>query len=147
MAFNLKKYAKGEYDPNRPNSTTERQLVQRNKKEKEKESDTITEEQLETSRVPEKEQTLEALLDKNRTGAAEAITEGMLDKKKGDFDIKFRNKDTYDGDINKLEEKRLANDPVEDEKYEVLSETKKGLRWWEKTDSPDGLILANKKKA
>ena len=141
----MRKYQQNGYKPNHPNATTEKQLVQENKKESE--PNTVTEKQLEPDRVPEKEQTLEAQLDKTRTGAAESTTEGMLDSSKGSFDIKYRDESAYDGDINKLEEKRLDNDPVEDEKYETLSETKKDLRWWENTNSPDKLILANKKKA
>lgn len=34
--------------------------------------------------------------------------------------------------MNKLEEKRLLADPVEDEKYEDASVTPKQFRWWKR---------------
>lgn len=72
----------------------------------------------------------------------DAITiEGRLNKAKPRFDIKHRNEDAYTGDINKLEEKRVASDKSEDEKYELASDTPKALRWWE-TKTNDGLKLA-----
>jgi len=91
----------------------------------------ITEEQLETGRVGEKDVTIEALLDKGRDNSDFEIIERKLDTKKAAFDIKLRNPDAYEGDMNKLEEKRLSDDPVEDEVYEAASETPAKIRWWE----------------
>lgn len=93
----------------------------------------IGEAQLEDSRVPEKETTIEGLLEQKRTASSDfAIIERQLDTKKGEFGNKLRNASAYEGDINKLEEKRLLNDPVEEEKYKDASVTPDGLRWWEK---------------
>jgi len=145
--FNLYKQQKSEksdFEPNHPTAFTEKQLNEKNKGEKEK--NIITEKQLDENRFPVEETTLEGLLEKTRTGSAYSTTEALLDNTKANFDIKFRDESAYSGDINKLEEKRLANNPVEDEKYESLSEVPKKLRWWE-GKSPDGLKVANKKKA
>ena len=90
-----------------------------------------TEEQLKPDRVPEKDCTIEALLDQGRSDSGFEIIERKLNTKKAEFDIKLRNPEAYEGDINKLEEKRLSNDPVEDEPYEAASETPTKLRWWE----------------
>ena len=91
----------------------------------------VTEEQLSPNRVEEKDVTLEGLLNQNRGDNDFEIIERKLDTKKASFDIKLRNPEAYEGDINKLEEKRLLNDPVEDELYEAASETPTKLRWWE----------------
>ena len=102
----------------------------------------ITEEQLEANRVPEKDVTIEALLNKNRGEYDFEIIERKLDTRKADFDIKLRNASAYEGDINKLEEKRLLNDPVEDEPYESASETPSKMRWWEVNKKKNDLDIA-----
>jgi hypothetical protein len=45
--------------------------------------------------------------------------------------------------MNKLEEKRLSNDPIEKEKYEASSRVPKAYRWWE-TKTEKGYKLAQK---
>jgi len=108
--------------------------------------ETITEDLLEDGRVPEKEVAIEKLLEKNRTGGAEVITERQLDTAKDQFGSKHRNPEAYEGDINKIEEWRISQkeDPIEDEKYkDPASEFPKDKRWWE-VKSPDGLKIAKK---
>jgi hypothetical protein len=107
---------------------------------------TINEDQLEDYRSTEHNDLTEKLLEKARTGEISEVAERRLDNSKSNFNIKYRNSDAYSGDINKVEEQRLANDPVEKEKYELASETPKKLRWWENVKSPDGLKLAESKK-
>ena len=105
----------------------------------------INEKQLETHRGTEPEVLIEKQLDDARQEKeATELPEKRLDTKKGDFEIKYRNPSAYEGDINKLEEKRLASDPVENEKYTDASETPKDFRWWE-AKSPDGLKVARKR--
>jgi hypothetical protein len=104
----------------------------------------LTQKQLEDFRVDEKNVSTEKLLDKVRKGSAEVIIEKNLSDSKEGFGVKHRNEETYTGDINKLEEKRLASKPVEKEEYELHTETPKKLRWWE-AKSPDGLKIAQKK--
>jgi len=132
--FNLKNYKKINLDEH-----TEMRL----KEQHSEAPDVINEAQLEKGRVPEKDVTIEALLEKNRTGGATEITEKRLDSDKSKFDNKYRNAETSKGNINKLEEQRLKNDPVENEKYEPASEVGKELRWWETKKSPDGLKVAS----
>jgi hypothetical protein len=107
--------------------------------------DEISEAQLERDRTGDPDLTLEGLLNKNRPDLDFRITEAALDENNGEFGSDFRNPEAYEGDINKLEEKRLLNNPVEDEPYEPLTETPKKLRWWE-GKSPDGLKVAKKNK-
>jgi len=90
----------------------------------------ITEKQLDGDRIPEKEVILEKLLDSKRTGSADRIIEKNLNDTKGQFGP-LRNPKTYNGNINKIEEKRLAGDKTEDEKYEAASTTPKIQRWWD----------------
>jgi len=105
----------------------------------------ITEKQLDRDRITEKDVTIEKLLEKNRTGEADILPEGRLNSEKSKLS-KYRNSSAFEGDINKIEEWRLANDPVEDEKYSNSSSTPKKLRWWEENKSPDGLKLTSNKK-
>ena len=110
----------------------------------------INEVQLETYRATKPDVLTEKQLDKVRGGNKEEseVVEKRLDTNKSKFANKYRNPEAYTGDLNKLEEKRLLNDPVEDEKYKDASETPKKLRWWETAPkSPDGLKLAQKKIA
>jgi len=106
----------------------------------------INEKQLENYRTSEPDETIEGMLEKVRTGSADRITEGRLDTEKSKFKNKFRNKEAYSGNMGKLEEKRLQNDPVEKEKAKVNTQTPKKLRWWEDSSSPDGLKLASEKR-
>jgi hypothetical protein len=105
----------------------------KNEEHTDKDIEEISEAQVEPNRVPEKETTIEGPLSQQRTASSDfEIIERQLDTKKGEFGNKYRNEAAYSGDINKLEEKRLLNDPVEDEKYKPASVTPEGLRWWEK---------------
>lgn len=88
----------------------------------------------------------EKQLDPAREDDAGCSIEGRLNKRKSKFEIKHRNADAYTGNINKLEEKRVAGEKMEDEKYEAASCTNKNMRWWE-TKTNDGLKLASKKFA
>ena len=106
----------------------------------------ITEKQLNSSRVEEKEVTMEKLLDQKRVGGANVITEKNLNESKGQYGSKFRDASTYEGDINKLEEKRISHKNREDYEYEPASETPKKERWWE-VKTQDGLKIAFKKQA
>ena len=109
------------------------------RKQHEEAPNTITENQLKGSRFESKDVTIEKQLEKVRTGSAEVVIEKNLNDSKGKF-APLRNDKTAKGDINKLEEKRLAGDRAEKEKYEVASGTQKKLKWWE------GLKEASSKK-
>lgn len=105
----------------------------------------ITEKQLDSGyRGEEKEITTEKRLDAVRQGAAEMLTEGLLNASKSTLH-KHRDEKTAKGDINKLEEKRLADKKrQETEKVEPASETGKNNRFWEtNTSKDDGLKLAS----
>lgn len=92
----------------------------------------VTEKQLEKKdREGDKDVTTEKQLEKVRTGGAEVVLEKNLNDSKGMFGSKFRNPKTYEGDINKLEEKRLSGKKTEDEKYSASSETPKQVKWWD----------------
>lgn len=132
--FNLKNYQKIDGD-----GAIEYRLKEEHT---DKSIEDITEQQLEVGRVPEKDVTIEALLNKGRGSDDFEIIERKLDTKKADFNIKLRNPAAYEGDINKLEEKRLLNDPVEDEIYESASSTPKSMRWWETNKSKNDLDIA-----
>lgn len=135
--FNFKDYVK--IDGSQP-------IGSRLMEEHEEAPEEITEKQLDRDRVPEKEVTIEKLLEKNRDGGADELTEGRLNTETSKL-AEYRNPSAFEGDMNKVEEWRLANDPVEDEKYTDASSTPKDLRWWEQNSkSPDGLKVANKKK-
>ena len=139
--FNLKSYQKingnqhidsrlREHHSDAPNKINEKQLDTYRGKE----SNFLTEEQLERSRSASK------------TKEATEITERRLNNAEEEFGVKQRNASAYEGDLNKLEEQRLKGSPVEEEKYEESSSTPKGMRWWEQGgESPDGLKLAQKK--
>jgi hypothetical protein len=140
--FNLKTYQKISGDEH---------IEMRLREQHEPEKDEINEGQLEDYREPEEDTLIEDLLRRRREKAkvseATEIVEKQLDNDKAQFDIKLRNSEAYTGDMNKVEEQRLKNDPVEDEKYEDSSAYPKKLRWWEdKPKSPDGLKLASSDK-
>jgi hypothetical protein len=105
----------------------------------------ITNKQLESHHVGSKDTIMEDLLEKNRTGSAEVLLEKNLNDSKDQFGSQHRNPSAYEGDINKLEEQRIANSK-KDEEYEVASETPKRSRWWE-LKTKDGLKIASKKEA
>ena len=92
----------------------------------------ITEKQLKKDSKPEETVTMEKLLESVRTNSgADALTERRLDNEKSSMGSKYRNPKAYEGDINKLEEKRIKAGKVEDEKYKPSSEISKKMRWWE----------------
>jgi hypothetical protein len=136
--FNLKNYMKISGDEH-----IEQRLRQ---DQHEGEQDEIGEAQLEKQRAGEPDELTEKQLDKVRPGEADEVTERRLDTKKAEFENKYRNPSAYEGDINKLEEKRLQEDPVEDQPYEDNTSVPKELRWWEGKKSPDGLLLAKDKQ-
>ena len=114
--FNLRKHA--ETNKNMP--------IDRKLQEEHKDAPNETgEAQLNKDRPAESNVLIEKMLEKQRTGGADEITERRLDKNKASFKIKNRNASAYEGNINKLEEKRLKNDPVENQKYESASEVPK----------------------
>ena len=108
----------------------------------------ITEVQLKKDRVENEPVILEKLLEGKRLGAAEKTTEGNLNSSKSELDIKYRNSKAYEGNINKLEEKRLSGKKMEDEKYEVASETPKDGRWWDNllTAKADGKTVTSARR-
>ena len=106
----------------------------------------INEKQLEEYRATESNTLIQKMLEDSRTGEATQTTERQLDTQKSKFNNKYRNKEAHTGNMNKLEEKRLKNKPVEKEEYKASSSTPAKLRWWENVKSPDGLKLANNKK-
>ena len=92
----------------------------------------ITEKQLKKDSKPEETATMEKLLESVRTNiGADALTERRLDNEKSPMGSKYRDPKAYEGDINKLEEKRIQAGKVEDEKYKPSSEISKKMRWWE----------------
>jgi len=106
----------------------------------------INEKQLEEYRATESNTLIQKMLEDSRTGEATQTTERQLDTQKSKFNNKYRNKEAHTGNMNKLEEKRLKNKPVEKEEYKASSSTPAKLRWWENVKSPDGLKLANNNK-
>jgi len=106
----------------------------------------VTNKQLEPLHVGNQDKTMESLLEKARTGSAEVLLEKNLDDSKEQFGSKHRDASTYEGDISKLEEKRIATNNIEKEEYEPASETPKRQRWWE-LKTKDGLKIASKKEA
>lgn len=132
--FNLKDYKKINGDDH---------IEMRLKEDHAPEKEEVSQGQLEEYRADEEpNQLTEKLLEDRRAGEATQLVERQLDTKSANYENKYRNPSAYEGDINKLEEKRLLNDPVEDEEYKAASEVSEGMRWWEKTDSEDGLKLA-----
>jgi hypothetical protein len=91
---------------------------------KDTEPTSISEKQLDAQRTDGKALPIEARLDKVRTGSAETLTEERLDSSKSKL-VKHRNAEASAGDINKLEEQRLANKPVEKEVAKPASEGRK----------------------
>lgn len=105
----------------------------------------ISEVQLEGSRSDGDAIPTEARLEKVRTGAAELLTEGLLDKS-GSKLVQHRNEKTSKGDINKVEEQRLAGKNVmEKEKYDPAAEDDKKLTF-PQVKGKDGLRTAARPK-
>lgn len=117
-------------------SITEGVLNDENKGNKEPEQ--VTEKQLD-DRKDGPEVSTEAQLEKVRTGAAETLTEHRLDNSKSTL-VKHRNPKASAGDINKLEEQRLAGKPVE---KEVAKPASKGRSIYDKVGKGDLARLAN----
>jgi len=138
--FNLGGYLKNIFSAKNKDEgqQIETKLNEKNKKEEAPEE--LTEKQLQKDRKDTEETTIEKKLEKVRAGSQEMVTEGQLNKSKSTI-IKQRNPETAKGNINKLEEKRLAGETMESEKQEPASEIDKPRRFW-KTKSPDGLKLA-----
>lgn len=137
--FNLKTYVKISGDDH---------IEKRLRDEHEEAPNEINEKQLENYRTTEPDVLTEKQLEKQRGGNKESdeLPEKRLDTDKAKFANNYRNPSAYKGDISKLEEKRLASDPVEKEKYKDASVTAPKLRWWEKTDDPMGMKLARGKR-
>lgn len=135
--FNLKTYlAKRAGKSKKDVSTTEGQLG--NKEDGPKD---VTEKQLEDGRQDGKVATTEKLLEKARTGEAKILTEGQLDGSTSKL-VQHRNAETSAGNINKVEEQRIAAKKAnEKEKYEAASETDPKLMLPE-VEGKDGLKTA-----
>ena len=105
----------------------------------------VTEEQLSGDYRAKKEvgTITEDLLEDVRTGAGDALVEGMLNSSKSTLH-KHRNGEASAGDINKVEEQRLARkDRQEKEEQELANETGKKSRLLDNdTSKDDGLKLA-----
>ena len=136
MSFNLKAYKK-----TLDNANIDKRLEDSREKSI-KVPEVLNEKQLESYRAKEKTVLIQSLLEDKRTGEDTEITEKRLDTHKSKFANNYRNPAAYEGDMNKLEEKRLSNKPTEKIKYEAASTTPKKLRWWENVKSPDGLKVA-----
>jgi hypothetical protein len=122
------------------NSTTEGQLGNDNKGPEE-----VTEKQLDADRKDGDVLTTEARLEKVRTGSATVLTEGQMEDSKSKL-MKHRNPDTSKGDINKVEEQRLAAKKTnEKEEYKPASSTDKKLMLPE-IKGKDGLKTASSSK-
>jgi hypothetical protein len=83
----------------------------------------ITDKQLDEYHFDNKELTTEKLLEEKRTGSRHDLLEKMFNEDKGLYGSQYRDSSTYDGDISKLEQKRVDKYNIENEKYEVASET------------------------
>lgn len=103
----------------------------------------ITDKQLDEYHFDNKELTTEKLLEDKRTGSRHDLLEKMFNEDKGLYGSQYRDSSTYDGDISKLEQKRVEKYNIENEKYEAASETPKRDRWWN-IKSEDGLKIAYK---
>ena len=144
--FNLSGYLKNIFSSKNKDKEKsdqiETKLVEKNKDQKEPEE--LTEGLLEKDRNDTEETITEKQLEKVRAGSNEMLVEGQLNKSKSTI-VKHRNAETANGDINKLEEKRLAGETMESEKQEPASVMDKPRRFY-KNKSPDGLKLAKSMK-
>jgi hypothetical protein len=122
MKFNLKKFAEKTKDGDLINEV-------RLQKEHKSAPEEITQKQLEKDRVPEKNVTIEKLLDAKRVSSDFPIIEKQLNDSKSKT-MKHRNAEAHKGDINKIEEQRIKN-KKQAKKSEPASETNPKKRWWE----------------
>ena len=105
----------------------------------------ITEKQLDSHRAAQPEQITEKQLDAVRKDNEALLPEARLDNEKPHFDVKYRNSDAHNGDINKLEEQRVGKkNRNETETYEASSKPAKDRRWWENKDGNENLKIAKK---
>ena len=116
--FNLKNYKKTNGDEH---------IDRRLEEQRSEAPNVINEKQLEDYRATESNVSIEKMLEDSRTGEETEVTEKRLDTHKSKFANKYRNPEAFEGDINKLEEQRLNGEPVENEKYDLASETPKQL--------------------
>ena len=108
--------------------------------------DVVTDKQLRPGYAKTENSSIEARLEKTRLGGADMLIEKNLNDSKNQFGSNHRDASTYEGNISKLEEKRIKDYNIEGEKYEPASETPKDKRWWE-VKSDDGLVIASIKTA
>lgn len=141
--FNLSKWLKESAKSDKKDvSTTEGQL--RNLKPKgTSDENSITEKKLDDYRVDSEVKTTEQRLEDVRTGSPSVTTEGQLEKSAD----KHRDESASAGNVPKLEEQRLKNDPVEKQKPKSASETPDKIRIDKMPAGSDGLKLASTKKA
>ena len=135
MKFNLKHFSSKAGD-----NHTERRLQE----EHSSASNFTTQKQLEDNRVEEKDVVIEKLLDQKRLGNNQKITEKNLDDSSSKL-VVHRNPKASAGDINKVEEQRIAKSKkMETEKYKPSSRTPSKQRWWEnlKAESKKKTITA-----
>ena len=104
--------------------------------------DALTEKQIDKDRTDGDAVPTEKRLEKVRTGAAEVLVEKMLDDSDSKL-VKHRNAEAHTGDMNKVEEQRLANKDRQDtEEAKAASTTEKALSFKE-VKGPDGLRTAS----
>ena len=97
------------------------------------EPEVITEKQLDDNENHEDGEgfQIETRLEKVRTGAATVLVEKLMDDSKSKI-VQHRNSEAFEGDINKLEEQRIAKKKTaESEKPELASEIDKPRRFYE----------------
>jgi len=140
MSFNLKNYLLSLAEKKKDAIPTESSL--RGGKDS-KDPTEIFEKQLEPRHKEEEVQPIEKKLEKGRKAAETEVklTEGRLNSSKSKLAV-HRNPEAFEGNVPKLEEKRLANKPVEKEKYEAASTTDK-KKMWPVMTGKDGIRTAS----
>ena len=140
--FNLKKYLEKNAKKSEDATLTEHQLRNTGKTTP-KEPEQISEAQLAKQRSGKDPDTvIEKQLEKVRKeSGSETLIEKQLDSSKSK--IVSHRSDTYSGNVNKLEEQRLAGKPVEKEKYEDAATTDK-KKMFPEVKGKDGLKTAGK---
>jgi len=136
MTFNMKKYAASKKSPDGDMPIESKLRV----KPAADEPQQVSEAQLDDRREGTEDWLTEKKLENRRTGAAETLRSERLDASDSGL-VMHRNKSAYEGDINKLEEQRLANSPVEKEKYEPAAVFDK--RTMKEIKGDDGLRTAS----
>jgi len=145
ITFNLKKYLEHVAAKKSDKGVVHTELQLREKKPVMDTPTQVTEVQLDKDRVNGDAKLMEARLEKVRTGSAESLTEGLLDDSKSKL-VQHRNSEASAGNIGKLEEKRLAGETMEKEKYEAASTTEKDGQY-PLVKGKDGLRTAGTKTA